>query len=62
MPATADDATGGPGPLRRPVDVMGRVVRRLQEEHGDVEATLQAVTAAAIQLVPNADRCGISYP
>ncbi len=29
-------------------DVMSRVARQLQGEHGDVEATLQAITAAAV--------------
>jgi hypothetical protein len=30
-------------------DVMSRVARRLQEEHGDAEGTLQANTAAAVR-------------
>jgi GAF domain-containing protein len=42
-------------------DVMSRVARHLQEEHGDVEGTLQAITAAALGTVPHADECGISY-
>ncbi|MGY1752112.1 GAF and ANTAR domain-containing protein [Blastococcus sp. SYSU D01042] len=42
-------------------DVMSRVARRLQEEHGDVEGTLQAITAAAVATVPNAEECSISY-
>jgi len=42
-------------------EVMSRVARRLQEEHGDVEATLRAITAAAVSAVPGADECGISY-
>lgn len=40
---------------------MSQVARRLQEEHGQVEATLQAITAAAIHAVPNAEDCGITY-
>ena len=40
---------------------MGRVARELQEEHGDVEATLQRITRAAVDTVPGADECGISY-
>ena len=40
---------------------MIRVARQLQEEHGDVEATLQAITAAAVSTVPGADECSISY-
>ena len=42
-------------------DVMSRVARQLQEEHGDVESTLQAITAAAVSTVPGADECSISY-
>ena len=42
-------------------DVMSRVARELQENHGDVESTLQAITAAAVVTVPGADECGISY-
>ena len=42
-------------------DVMSRVARELQQEHGDVEATLQAITAAAVTTVPGADECSISY-
>jgi GAF domain-containing protein len=42
-------------------DVMSRVARHLQEEHGDVEATLRAITSATVRTVPNADECGITY-
>jgi GAF domain-containing protein len=42
-------------------DAMSRLARQLQGEHGDVEGTLQAITAAAITTVPHADECGISY-
>ena len=48
-------------PRRHLGDVMSRVARELQEEHGDVEATLQAITAAAVTTVPGADECSISY-
>jgi GAF domain-containing protein len=41
--------------------VMSRVSRQLQEEHGDVEATLQAITANAVRVVPHAEECSISY-
>ncbi|WP_164703211.1 GAF and ANTAR domain-containing protein [Modestobacter sp. KNN46-3] len=41
--------------------VMGRAARRLQEEHGDVEGTLQAITSSAVAVVPNAQECGITY-
>jgi putative methionine-R-sulfoxide reductase with GAF domain len=42
-------------------EVMTRVARQLQEVHGDVEATLQAITASAVVTVPHADECGITY-
>jgi GAF domain-containing protein len=42
-------------------DVMSRVARDLQQEHGDVEATLRGITRAAVDTVPGADECGISY-
>jgi GAF domain-containing protein len=53
--------TGAIGSSRHLGDVMIRVARELQEEHGDVEATLQAITAAAVSTVPGADECSISY-
>jgi GAF domain-containing protein len=42
-------------------DVMSRVARDLQGDHGDVEATLQGITRAAVDTVPGADECGVSY-
>ena len=42
-------------------DAMSRVARRLQQEHGDVEATLQAIAVAAVRTVPGAEECGITY-
>ncbi|WP_233488932.1 GAF and ANTAR domain-containing protein [Blastococcus sp. TF02-09] len=42
-------------------ELMSRVARQLQEEHGNIEATLQAITAAAVGAVPGAAECGISY-
>ncbi|MCW2580460.1 MAG: Response regulator receiver and and CheY domain [Blastococcus sp.] len=42
-------------------EVMGRLARQLQEEHGDVEATLAAITGSAVLTIPGADECGISY-
>ena len=41
-------------------EIMGQVARALQEEHGDVAATLEAITHAAVNAVPGADECGIS--
>jgi GAF domain-containing protein len=41
--------------------VMSRVARRLQEEHGDVEATLRAIAASAVESVDAAEQCGITY-
>jgi GAF domain-containing protein len=49
------------GALAHLGETMSRVARRLQEEHGDVDATLEAITAAAVAAVPGADECGISY-
>jgi GAF domain-containing protein len=46
--------TGGLG------DLMGEVARTLQGEHGDVDAMLAAITAAAVTNVPGTDSCGIS--
>ncbi|WP_324275637.1 GAF and ANTAR domain-containing protein [Blastococcus brunescens] len=42
-------------------EALSRVARQLQEEHGDVEGTLQAITAAAVATVPRAEDCGITY-
>jgi GAF domain-containing protein len=42
-------------------DALSRVARTLQEEHGDVEGTLQAITAGAVATVPDAEGCSISY-
>jgi GAF domain-containing protein len=49
------------GTSRHLGDVMSRVARELQEEHGDVEATLQAITKGAVATVPGAEECSISY-
>ena len=61
MTAAPDDTASGSAATEALGEVMSRVARQLQEEHGDVEATLQAITAAAVRTVPNADECGISY-
>ncbi|WP_448613711.1 GAF and ANTAR domain-containing protein [Modestobacter sp. URMC 112] len=53
-----DEGTNGVSGLG---DAMGRVARQLQEEHGNVEETLKAITASAVRTVPNAEECGISY-
>lgn len=52
---------GAAGTSRHLGDAMSRVARELQADHGDVEATLQAITAAAVTTVPGADGCSISY-
>jgi GAF domain-containing protein len=41
-------------------EVMGQVARALQREHGDVEATLAAITRAAVGNVPGADECAVT--
>src|SRR5215218_1528637 len=51
-------ATGGRESLG---DAMSRVARELQEVHGDVEATLHAITTSAARTIPHADECGITY-
>jgi GAF domain-containing protein len=56
-----DDRVADVRPMEHLGDVMGRAARRLQEEHGDVEGTLRAITALAVGTVPGADECGISY-
>ena len=59
---TTQDDPAAPSTARPPLgQVMSRVARHLQEEHGDVEATLQAITSAAVRVVDDADECGISY-
>jgi GAF domain-containing protein len=55
-------ATGEDGAVTESLpDAMSRVARRLQEVHGDVEATLQAITAAAARTIPHTDECGVTY-
>ena len=61
MTAAPDNTANGPATTEPLGDVMSRVARKLQEEHGDVEATLQAITSSATRIVPNAEACGISY-
>jgi GAF domain-containing protein len=59
--AFPDDADRADDPTQKLGDTMSRVARQLQEEHGDIEGTLQAITAKAIKVVPGAEECGISY-
>jgi GAF domain-containing protein len=62
MTSSRDDVDRAAGSTPQDLgDVMSRAARRLQEEHGDVEGTLQAITAMAISVVPNAEECSISY-
>lgn len=61
MTVPENDSNSGSGGSGSLVEVMSRVARRLQEEHGDVESTLQAITTAAVATVPNAEQCGITY-
>ncbi len=61
MAAPALDPVTGTGPTHDLAEVTSRTVRRLQQEHRDVEGTLQAITATAIEVVPHAEECGISY-
>jgi len=61
MAASDSDLGVAAGPTHDLAAVMSRTARRLQEEHGDVEGTLQAITATAVEVVPHAEECGISY-
>ena len=61
MVAFDDDSAPGNGSTHDLADVMSRTARQLQEQHGDVEATLQAITATAVEVVPHAEECSISY-
>jgi GAF domain-containing protein len=58
MPADGHTPTGSGERLG---DAMSRIARELQEVHGDVERTLQAITTAAARTIPHADECGITY-
>ncbi len=42
-------------------EVMSRAARRLQEEHGHVEATLQVITSTAVDVVPHVEECSVCY-
>lgn len=42
-------------------DVMSNVARQLQQQHSDVDATLQVITTVAAATVPGVDECGITY-
>ena len=42
-------------------EVMGRLARSLQRDHGDPEATLRTITAAAVDAVPGVEDASISY-
>ena len=53
------NAPGSPGESLG--DVMSQVARQLQEEHGDVEATMRGITRSAVGTIPGAADCGISY-
>src|SRR4051812_46094110 len=62
---SGDQASAAPGvgPNEPAVDVgevMGQIARSLQQEHGDVAATLEAITAAAVDAVPGTDDCGVT--
>jgi GAF domain-containing protein len=57
----ADDGPGGGAPIHRPDELMSRIARRLQLEHGDVDGLLGAVTHAAVTTVPGAEVGSISY-
>jgi GAF domain-containing protein len=57
-------ASSGPGPDEPiPADLgelMGQMARSIQQEHGDVAATLQAITSAAVRALPGATSASTS--
>lgn len=55
---TDEGATGTPGGL---AEAMRLIALSLQEEHWDVEATLQSMTRSAVESIPGAEECGVSY-
>ncbi len=61
-PAPASgDVSGAPGATDNLGEVMGQVARSLQQEHDDVDATLRTIAATAVDAVPGAEECTISY-
>jgi GAF domain-containing protein len=58
---TSGDRRGAPAVSGELSEVMEQVARSLQEEHGDVEATLQTLTGTAVGIVPGAEECTITY-
>ena len=42
-------------------EVLSRLARELQEDHGNVDATLHAIAHAAVATVPHAEDCGVTY-
>ncbi len=42
-------------------EIMGQVARSLHEKHHDGEATLQAITSAAVGVIPGAEHCTVTY-
>jgi GAF domain-containing protein len=61
MGPSGSEREPGTGSTQDLADLMSRTARRLQQEHGDIDGTLQAITATAIKVVPNAEECSISY-
>jgi GAF domain-containing protein len=62
MATDAGAGAAGGATQREPLgEVMSRTARLLQEQHGHVEATLQAIATAAVAVVTMADDCGITY-
>jgi hypothetical protein len=47
--------------MRELGEVMGQAARSLQQCHGDVEATLQAITSTAVGSIPGAEEATITY-
>jgi GAF domain-containing protein len=53
--------TGPDDPRHELSELMGSIARSLQERHGDIDATLELITTAAVTAVGGADEASVSY-
>ncbi|UOY03164.1 GAF and ANTAR domain-containing protein [Blastococcus sp. PRF04-17] len=60
-PVIGDAGAGAGGAENNLGEIMGQLARSLQDEHGDVEGTLQTITSTAVGSIPGAEHCTISY-
>jgi transcriptional regulator with GAF, ATPase, and Fis domain len=60
-PAPASgNGSGGSGGAGNLGEMMGQVARSLHDQHHDVEATLQAITSAAVGTIPGVEYCTVT--